>query len=141
MNVGKVIYARTHAELLNQLLNKHYKAYMKSSIKLPDGKLLWMIELGNFETPSHWINQFNCLGEISERHVGNSYEYEGHGTYFDSKMRNIYWDDSDRVVFEKVQVSPCERKYIFRGVFRLNKNKCTLDENIWEQYSDQWPIE
>ena len=138
MKTNDVVYARTHAELLNQLLNKKYKAYMKSSIKLPDEKRLWMIELGNFVTPSNWVNQLTSAECISERHVGKDYEYECHGTYLDATIRHIYWDDSDRIVFEKVQLSPYERKYIFRGVFRLNKERCTLNENVWEKISDQY---
>lgn len=138
MKANEVIYARTHAALLNQVLNKDYKQYMKSSIKLPDGKLLWMIELGHFVTPSHWMNQLITDEKISEKHVGLDYEYECHGTYLDALKRRIYWDDSDRVVFQKVEFPNQGRKYIFRGVFRLNKNACTLNENVWERVSDQY---
>lgn len=138
MKANEVIYARTHAALLNQLLGKSYKQYMKSSIKLPDGKLLWMIELGHFVTPSHWMNQLITDEKISEKHVGLDYEYECHGTYLDALKRRIYWDDSDRVVFQKVEFPNQGRKYIFRGVFRLNKNACTLNENVWERVSDQY---
>ena len=138
MKANEVIYARTHAALLNQVLNKNYKQYMKSSIKLPDGKLLWMIELGHFVTPSHWMNQLITDEKISEKHVGLDYEYECHGTYLDALKRRIYWDDSDRVVFQKVEFPNQGRKYIFRGVFRLNKNACTLNENVWERVSDHY---
>ncbi len=139
MKASEVIYARTHAALLNQLLGKNYKQYMKSSIKLSDGKLLWMIELSPNESPSHWINQpLDDNQKISEKHVGSGYEYECHGTYLDALKRRIYWDDSDRVVFQKVEFPNQGRKYIFRGVFRLNKDACTLDENIWERVSDQY---
>lgn len=138
MKTNDVIYARTHADLLNQLLDTNYRAWMKSSIKLPDGKLIWMIELGNFVTSSSWINQMLNEYEISERHVGKDYEYECHGTWLDSKIRHIDWDDADRIVLEKVQISNKSRKYIFRGVFRLNKEKCSVDENRWEKISDQY---
>ena len=138
MKANEVIYARTHAALLNQVLNKNYKQYMKSSIKLPDGKLLWMIELGPNESPSHWINQLITDEKISEKHVGSNYEYECHGTYWDALKRRIYWDNSDRVVFQKIEFPNQGRKYIFRGVFRLNKNACTLNENVWEHVSDQY---
>ena len=138
MKANEIIYARTHAALLNQVLNKNYKQYMKSSIKLPDGKLLWMIELSPYESSSHWINQLLNDEKISEKHVGKVYEHEGHGTYLDSLKRRIYWDDSDRVVFQKVEFPNRGRKYIFRGVFRLNKKACTLNENVWERVSDHY---
>ena len=138
MRANKVIYAKTHAALLNQLLDKNYKRYMKSSIKLPDGKLLWMIELSPYESSSHWINQLLSDEQISEKHIGKVCEHEGHGTYLDSMKRRIYWDDSDRIVFQKVDFPNRDRKYIFRGVFRLNKEKCTFDENIWERISDHY---
>lgn len=39
MKIGDCIYAKTHAQFLNQILGKEYKAWMKSSYELPDGKL------------------------------------------------------------------------------------------------------
>ena len=138
LKLNDIIYAKTNADLINQLLNTNYKSWMRSSIKLPDEKRIWMIELGNFITPSCWINQLISADCISERHVGNNYEYQGHGTYWDALQRNIAWDASDRVVFEKVQTSTKIRKYIFRGVFCLNMERSTLNENVWEKNSDQY---
>ncbi len=138
MNTNNVIYARTHAELLNELLGTRYRTWMRSGIKLPDGKLLWMIELGNFETSCHWINQLLNADELSERHVGYGYEFESHNTYWGALINHMYWDDSDRVVFEKVQLPNQRRKYIFRGVFRLNKSRSSMNENLWEKISDTY---
>ena len=138
MEVGMPIFAETNAEFLNQLLNTNYKRWMRSSIKLPDGKLLWMIELNGSVSSSNWANLLVNSHVISELHVGEEYEHKCHGTYLDAKMRKIYWDSSDRVVFEKTRNYYKRRQYIFRGVFRLCKDSCSVNENIWERISDKY---
>ena len=80
MKIGEYIYARTHADFLNELLGTNYKAWMKSCRSLPDGKQIWMIELGYFVTPAGWRNQLTEKG-ISEKHMGSEYAFEGHETY------------------------------------------------------------
>ena len=127
--IGDTIYARTHADFLNQLLSTNYKSYMKSSLHLSDGKLLWMIELGSFVSPSGWINRLES-NLIRESHVGPRFEY-GHNTYKRALEMRQYFDSSDRVIFDIVKTGQ-GRKYIFRGVFRLNREQCTYNENVWE---------
>ncbi len=139
MKVGDCIYARTHAELLNELCGTNYKAYMKSSKKLPDGKLLWMIELGDFVSSSGWINKLESSDRISEKHIGDDFSFDKHNTYVNAVIDWKDWDDSDRVVFDIVKTGT-SRKYIFRGVFRLNKDECTLNENVWDLILDKYNI-
>ena len=136
MKKGEYIYARTHADFLNELLGTNYKAWMKSCRKLSNGRQIWMIELGNFVSPSGWINQLTEKG-ISEKHIGREYAFEEHETYVGAMLCGKYWDDSDRVVFDIVK-SGAIRKYIFRGVFRLNKKESTLNENVWDLILDKY---
>ena len=42
-----------------------------------------------------------------------------------------------RVVFDLVEFGSY-RKYIFRGVFRLDKEKCTYSKNVWHKISDEY---
>ena len=81
MRIGEYVYAETHAELLNELLGTNYKAWMKSSIKLPDGRLLWMVDLGNYLSSSGWINRLSGINKICEKHTGREFAYEAHNTY------------------------------------------------------------
>jgi hypothetical protein len=134
MRVGEYIFANTHAELLNELLGTDYKGYMKCAKALPDGKLLWMIELGDFISKSGWKNRLISLERISEKQVMK--EFDSHDTY---KMKGECFDERDRVVFEMVRLGSC-RKYIFRGVFRLNQDECKLDENIWDLICDEYTL-
>ena len=135
MKVGECVYASTHAELLNELLGRHYKAWMKSSLTLPDGKMLWMIELGDFVSPAGWKNKLVSNTRISEKHVEKGFTYKEHGTY-----KGGYWPyPMVRVVFD-VRKDGYRRKYIFRGVFRLNTEECKLDENIWDLIKDEYTI-
>lgn len=139
MKIGDYICARTHAEFLNQVLDKQYKAFMKSSIKLSDGKLLWMMDFGDFVTSAGFKNKLVGRDKISEKHVGDDFVYERHNTYVGAIVNNKTWDDSDRVVFDVVKGS-LSRKYVFRGVFRLNKDESTLKENVWDLISDKYKI-
>lgn len=139
MKIGEYVYARTHAELLNELLGTDYKAWMKSSIKLPDGKLLWMIELGNFVSPSGWINRLIGSNKISEKHIGKDFSFEGHNTYKGAIHDKMAWSPADRVVFDMMKIGST-RKYVFRGVFRLNREDSTECENIWELILDEYNL-
>lgn len=137
MKSGEFVYARTHADLLNELLGTNYKAWMKSGIRLPDGRWLWMIELGNFVSPSGWKNRL-VGNKISEKHVGRDFVFE-HNTYKNALLIGKKFDSSDRVVFD-MDKSGSHRKYVFRGVFRLNKEESTLDENVWDLIMDEYYI-
>lgn len=136
MKAGDCIHASTHADLLNQILRKNYKAYMKSGYNLPDGKIIWMIALGPFITPSGWINELVSIDRVSERHIGLDFDFQ-HNTYINSLTTGYYFSDADRVIFEVVKTR-LGRKYIFRGVFRLNKEKSSINENVWDRVLDEY---
>lgn len=137
MKIGEFVYANTHAELLNELLGTNYKAFMKCAIKLPDGKLLWMIELGNFVSKSGWINRLTSTVRITEKQVTK--EFTGHMTYKIALLENEHFDSRDRVVFD-IEKGWSSRKYIFRGVFRLNKEESTEEENVWDLVADEYTL-
>jgi hypothetical protein len=132
MKRNDFVVAKTHKDFLNDLLGLHLGGYMKSSKVLDDGRLLWMIRLDGNLSPSGWINYMQSEDIIVEEHIGREYIYQGHGTYI-SSGRHI----EDRVVFDIVEFG-ASRKYIFRGVFRLDKASCTLNKNIWYKISDKY---
>ena len=136
MKVGDSISAKTHAQFLNQLLGTNYKAWMKSSIVLSSGERVWMIELGDFISPSGWINKLTSANRLSEKHTDMNFQYE-HDTYKNALKTGAYWDSSDRIVFDIVK-GRFGRKYIFRGVFRINRTESTLSENVWDRIADKY---
>lgn len=138
VKIGTSIEAKSHAEFLSKLLKKEYKGYMKSGKKLSDGKLLWMIELGPFETPSGWINQLVSKNLITETHIGITFAF-GHNTYKHAILTGQKFDDSDRVIFDIIKKGT-HREYIFRGVFRLNKTKSSLKENVWDLIMSEYKV-
>ena len=139
MKIGEYIYAKTHAEFLNELLETDYKAWMKSSIILPDGKRLWMIDLGNFVTSSGWQNVLIGNNKISEKHISKDFAFENHNTYWGARQSSKSWGPETRVVFDIVK-GGSSRKYIFRGVFRLNREESSIEENVWDLIMDEYNI-
>jgi hypothetical protein len=137
MKVGEYVYARTNADLLNEVLGTNYKSWMKSSIMLPDGKRLWMIELGSFVTNSGWINKLVSLNKLSEKHMSGDFAYEAHNTYWGAKKVGKDWGPETRVIFDKVSCGST-RKYIFRGVFRINREESSEKENVWDLIMDEY---
>jgi hypothetical protein len=136
MKINDCIIARTHADFLNELLEKDYKGWMKSSYNLSDGKILWMIELGNFVSPSGWINRLVSQNRLSEKHIYPTFDFQ-HNTYKNALLNGQHWDCSDRVIFEIIKDVDC-RAYVFRGVFKLNLNESTTTENIWDLVQDEY---
>jgi len=137
MKTGEFIYAKTHAEFLNTLLGTNYKAWMKSTMPLPDGKNIWMIELGRYESTSGWINKLESPDEFTETHCHD--EFTTHHTYVYAIQNYIPLGANyvDRAIFEIVKFAN-KRKYIFRGVFRISKEKSTIKQNVWNMISDNY---
>ncbi len=122
IKAGEVIYAKTNAELLNGLLGKHYKAWMKADYPLDIDEMLWMPRLDGV-VRAGWRNMMQN-GQIVEEYVG------GH-----PYPSNIYvgLNIKRRAVFEK-----CDRGryFIFRGVFELDSDS-TLTHRILRPIKDE----
>ena len=134
IKAGEVIYAKTNAELLNGLLGKHYKAWMKADYPLDIDEMLWMPRLDGV-VRAGWRNMMQN-GQIVEEYVG------GH-----PYPSNIYvgLNIKRRAVFEK-----CDRAFvsgvysllnaggyfIFRGVFELDSDS-TLTHRILRPIKDE----
>lgn len=132
MKTNEFVIARTHKDFLNTLLELNLTGYQKSSKKLSDGTLLWMIRLDGKVSDAGWRNYLAAPDEIIEEHVGNEFVFEKHHTYVSGGK--LF---ENRVVFDLVEVGTY-RKYIFRGVFMIDKEKCTLNKNVWHKISDNY---
>ncbi len=121
IKAGDIIYVKTNAELLNILLGKHFKAFMKSYISLGVGEMLWMPRLDGV-VRSGWKNMMQN-GQIIEEYVG--------GLPYPSNI-NSGLEMRRRAVFEKFD----QRYFIFRGVFELTPN-FTLTRRILRPIKDE----
>lgn len=132
MKTNEFVIANTHKDFLNEVLNLNLDGYMKSSRVLDDGKLLWMIRLNGKVSKAGWKNYMKTSNMIIEEHVDHDYTYQNHHTYVSSGESFEY-----RVVFDILEYGT-SRKYVFRGVFRLDKEKCTFNKNVWCKISDKY---
>ena len=132
MRTNEFVVARTHRDFLNEVLDLNLGGYQKSSKMLDDGKLLWMIRLDGEASKAGWRNYMESPEKLIEEHIERDYLYQNHHTYVGSGK-----DFEDRVVFDVVEYG-ASRKYIFRGVFRLDKEKCTFNRNVWYKISDKY---
>lgn len=138
MKTNEFIIARTHAEFLNQLLKKNYKAFMKSGLSLPDGKWLWMIELSHKPSSSGWINML-IDDTLTEEFVGSEKSFITHDTWLGCKLNGKLPNKCYpyRVVFDIIQFDKY-RKYVFKGLFLINEEKSTLKMNVWDRISNEY---
>ena len=133
MKTNDGIVARTHKEFLNTLLGLNLKGYQKSSKSLDDGKLLWMIRLNGEISNAGWRNYLSSPDEIIEEYCEDEFVFESHYTYVGRGITE------PRVVFDVVESFGGDvRYYTFRGVFIINKEKCTLKKNVWRKVSDKY---
>ena len=106
---GATFHFQRNYELLNELLNKNYRAWMRSTYHLSDEEFIWMIAIDGKER-NCWINSWK--GEkIVEQYVGGRPEpsnlYEG-------------FNDKQRLVFEKCN-NGHELYFVFRGIFQMEE--------------------
>ena len=112
MKVGDCFYARTHAEFLNRTFGTNYKAWMKSVWTYDADTIVWIVRFDG-KIRDGWKNYFVSGNRIYEE---NLYRRE---IFYGKSMR--FFLTQDRIVIE-IDDSSSDRKYVFRGVFRYDKN-------------------
>lgn len=75
MKTGEPIYARTHAEFLNQAFGTNYKAYMKCVWKYDENWIVWMVRF-NTENAG-WTNTFISDSRIKEENLKHVRVWDG----------------------------------------------------------------
>ena len=113
MKLNEITYAKTHADFLNKKFHTNYKAWMKCSYYLNEKYEVWMIRFDG-KLRDGWKNTYN--GDI----------IKDENCYYDRKS----WDglpipqtlNHIKLVFEIVESGYGERKYIFRGVYKYQKD-------------------
>ena len=130
IKTGETITARSHAEFLNILLGKKYKAYMKCAYYFDFNNLIWMIRLDGQQTSSGWCNSLEDDGnKIVENYVGLQ------SMRIDSHRTPVY--NQKRYVFDIIERGWGRRDYLFRGVFEFDRAEGNNDYRVWKKISDQ----
>lgn len=135
MKSGEYIVAKKHADLLNQVLGTTYKQWMKSGILLRDGRWLWMIRLSRGTSSAGWRNYLESNSRLIEEAVNT--QYEDHLTYIQALKRGKIGRYEDRAVFDIIEFAGT-RRYVFRGIFKLNKSESTEKVNVWDKIADEY---
>jgi|GEM_PF-6326450 len=110
----------THAELLNYLLNKNYKAWMKSWHILNGSYAIWIISL-DYQVRYGWRNR-RTDDTIYENYVGKTINIDP------LNYRN-------RLCFS-IHNNGWQKIYIFEGVFKYIKTE--KNTRIWQKISDNY---
>ena len=122
MKSGEVIRVRTNAELLNELLGKNYKAWMKSVYDFGNNRI-WMIHIDN-KNRNDWRNykKDNIIVEENLR----KYDF--------NRLRIDVGYNMERIVFSKH-----DGYYVFEGVYKYDKENSTDNKiRYWVKVSDEF---
>lgn len=122
MKTGETIYARTHAEFLNQAFGTNYKAWMRSVWYYDENTIVWMVRFN--EQDGGWTNRFLSNTRIEEK-------------ILIPKTRDLLkYLHQKRLVIEVVNCG-YTRKYIFRGVYKYDeKASDPYTVRYYDKYSD-----
>ena len=122
MKTGEAIYARTHAEFLNEAFGTNYKAWMKCTWKCGDGWVVWMVRFD--ENNDKWTNTFLPDSRIKE-------------TNFNAPSEYIKKIDKKKIVFQIVG-NGSSRRYIFKGKYVYDEaNSDPYTSRFYNKVSDE----
>ena len=122
MKSGEVIRVRTNAELLNELLGKNYRAWMKSVYDFGNNRI-WMIHIDNMPR-NDWRNYKK--GDVIVEENMRPFDLTG--------LRSDVRHNVERIVFSKH-----DGYFIFEGKYRYDKEKSRDSEiRYWVKVADQF---
>ena len=130
MKNGDFIYARTHADFLNQAFGTNYKAWMKCVWPYTDEIAVWMVRFN--KTDGGWRNTFISENRIKEENLNHVTEWGGMPVTFERHKKRLVIEIDD---------SGSRRKYIFRGLYAFDeKNSNALFVKYHDKISDEFYI-
>ena len=114
--MSKIIYARTHADFLNQVFGTNYKQYMRGRWKYNDSTWVWMVYMDG-KVRNDWRNRIVSNDEIWEERVCGDTDYHG-------EPEKPY-----RIVVRIVDTSR-GREYHILGLYKFDFESCTSQKNV-----------
>ncbi len=115
--MGRIIYANTHAEFLNQCFGKNYKAFMKSRWPYDEETWVWMIKTDH-QVRDGWMNNIVSENEVWEEYIGDEPP-----TFKTEKERKY------RIVVS-VQEGINGREYHILGKYQYSKEESKIGRNV-----------
>lgn len=113
MKTGEFIYAKTHADFLNQAFGTNYKAWMKAVWPYYDeNTVVWMVRFN--EKDGGWTNTFLSDTRIEEKLLDPNRQVSRSSLYL----------NKNRIVIQIINIDlghTRTRKYIFKGVYKYDK--------------------
>lgn len=129
MKSGNTIYAKSHCEFLNELLDRDYERYMKCTCNLGNGYMIWFVRFDGKQSKQGWTNSIlNNGNTIAELYTGEPCD----------RLAQHYnlSQDTLRLVFD-VKDGYDNRAYEFCGVFEFDRNSDNTNR-IWKKISDTY---
>ena len=125
MKNGAIIYAKTHAEFLNQAFGTNYKAWMKCVWKYDENWIVWMVRFN--EKDGGWTNTFVSDTRIREENLNGVEIWDG------KPIKNV---PKKRIVIQ-IEDLGHTRKYICKGRYIYDeKNSDPYKVRYYDKYSD-----
>lgn len=117
MKTGEFIYAKTHADFLNQAFGTNYKAWMKAVWPYYDeNTVVWMVRFNAKD--GGFTNTFLSDTRIEEKLLDPNMQVSPSNLYL----------NKDRIVIQIIDIDldhTRTRKYIFKGVYKYDKTNST----------------
>jgi hypothetical protein len=137
LKTGDTFLCNTHAEFLNEVFGTDYVQYMRCSYPYMDNVIVWMVrvdgkphgaqghEFKNYYRDSSIIQEKVSKGNLFD---GEPIQLDGYGVY--------------RLVFDIVEEAYpiTRRRYVFKGVYKIDSENSKYFYQIYEKVSDEFPI-
>lgn len=130
LKAGDVFCVNTHAKLLNEVFETNYKTWRKSTWRYSKNAFAWIIHIDG-KPRDNFINNWLNKDVILQQYIGTDDIWNGNHLQLDAP--NDY-----RLVFEIIDAST--RKYIFQGVYLMDRNNSKPKAMIFKKVSNVFPI-
>ena len=121
--MSKIIYAKTHADFLNQAFGTNYKGYMKSRWTYSNNTWVWMVRIDS-QVRDGWVNKI-----INEHELWEEYVWNNEPTY------SVEPERAYRIVVNIVE-SPGGREYHILGKYKFDFEKSTNKKHILKKVEE-----
>lgn len=121
--MSKTIYAKTHADFLNQAFGTNYKGYMKSRWEYSQNTWVWMVRIDN-QVRDGWVNRI-----INESEIWEEYVWNNEPTYSGEPERAY------RIV-ANIKDEPSGREYHILGKYKFDFEKSTNKKHILKKVEE-----
>ena len=121
--MSKTIYAKTHADFLNQAFGTVYNGYMKTRWSYDNNTWVWMVRIDN-QIRDGWVNKI-----INENEIWEEYVFDGEPPYGNDKEREY------RIVVNIID-TVYGREYHILGKYKFDFVQSTNKKHIYKKVNE-----